>query len=485
MREFGWASLLALLVLGAAGASAAEQEEGPRLVHEEAGVLYEVADANRLVLRGLRGTLVLRAGQPGELRYEARTRDNRREPQPVALWLAERTLRLEALAGREGSETLLEIAVPPGLAIDLETTESAIQISALRSSLRVVGSRLELTARGLFGSAHFEIQGGKVLVSGGTGGLTLKGRDLDVTLEYAASPVDISLEKSVVSASNCQEAIEGEIETTTFQGIDLQGPLRLSAAEGSLKLERAAGGGVLELEATPLELIRTMGVLDVTTNALVTFQGHDGGLKILGYGAEVRGSGSEGVLEIQTFGAPVRLEQLGGKSEVRGDDLDLQILTATGEIFVGTTASKIVMRKVSGSIAIESEFGDIEVSEASEAIRVTSRDGNVHISGMKAPLTLSADGGEVDVGWSSLTTLEDSSIENPGGDVRVRLPSTINLRIDAEARDGLVETDLPGIEVSEDGHSASGLVGGSRAAPQAKRPTLRVRSGGDLHIGSE
>lgn len=475
---------LALLLLGTASANAQDPQDAPLLLHEEAGALHELTDENRLVIRGLRGTFVLRAGQPRELRYEARTRDNHREPQPVALWRADRTLRLEAVAGHDGTETLIEIAVPPGLSIDLETSESGIQVSALRSPFRLVGSRLELTARGLFGPASFEIQGGTVLVSGGSGGLSLGGRDLDVTLEYATSAVELSLEKSVVSASNCQEAIEGEIETTNFQGVDLHGPLRLSATAGSLKLERATGGGVLELDATPLELNRTMGVLDVTTNAPVTFQRHDGGLKILGYGASVRGSGCEGVLEIQTFGAPVQLEQLAGKSEVRGDDLDLQILTSNGEIFAGTTASKIVMRKLGGSLTIESEFGDIEVSEVTEAVRVTSRDGDVRLSGLKAPLNVSADGGVVDVGWSSLTALEDSSIENSSGDVWVRLPSTLNVRIDAEARDGLVETDLPGIEVSEDGHSATGLIGGSRTAPQAKRPTVRIRSGGDLHIGS-
>jgi hypothetical protein len=228
---------------------------------------------------------------------------------------------------------------------------------------------------------------------------------------------------------------------------------------------------------------QTRGDTDIVTDASVSFTRHEGALKILGYGAEVTGTGSAGRLDLETDGAKVHLQQIGAGGEVRGRDLDLQVLGATGELLLRTTGSKLALKRVEGPLTIESELGTVEVLGASAPVAVTSRNTDVRLLGLKAKLTLEADGGEIEVGWRSFQITEDVSVENSNGGLRVYLPHNASVRIDAETRSGRIDADLPGVEISEDGHSASGLVSEGRVAPQAKRPALVLRAADDLYIG--
>ena len=45
------------------------------------------------------------------------------------------------------------------------------------------------------------------------------------------------------------------------------------------------------------------------------------------------------------------------------------------------------------------------------------------------------------------------------------------------------ESDIEEMHVSDDGHSASGLLSGGRApAPHVKKPTIEVKAAGDLYV---
>jgi len=477
----GYRYLSLLFLLMAVHGATAHGEE-PLLLTEDSGALLELDGETRLVVEGLQGTIGVRAGLPGEIRFEARTRDNRRDPRIVGLWADGPTLRIGPVEGDDGAGTLIEITVPEGFDVQVEAVDSLLKTSALSGGFRVGGTNVDLSARGMKGTIDVDVHGGKIFVSGTEEALTIEGRELNIVVEYARAPVYLAVVESVIELSGSRDATEGEIEKTTLEAVGLEGPVNLAAIESEVSLDRATLDGTLDLEQTPLVLSQTTGTLEVRTDATVQFTGHDGGLKIEGYGAAVRGSGGEGVLEIATDGAEVRLEQIASQIQVRGQDLDLQMLNCNGDATVETTGSRIVVKKAGGALVLHNEFGDIEVSEAAGAVDIASRDGDVFLTGLKAALNLKAEGGEVEVGWVSMAKPEDCTIEGTGGDVRVVLPGAVNVRLDAEARHGQIETDLPGIEVSGDGHSASGIVGRGRGSPQAKRPTVRVRSGGDLYL---
>lgn len=475
-------SLSMLLLLFAAGVPAAAQGESAELLYEGSGGTIEPEGETRLVLRGFVGTFSAREGQTRELRYEARTRNNTRDPRAVGLWAEGQSLMILPLEGDSGEDTLIEAVVPPGFDVVIEADGSLASLSALAGHVAISGSKTDVAARGLKGSIDMRLAGGKVLVSGVGGEVVLRGAGLETTIEYAMDRIELDLQKSSLQISHSEASIEGEIQETTFGGSDISGPLDLAATLGAVELDRAGGGGVLELGDTPLVMTRTKGPLEITTEAKVEFRNHEGPLKILGYGAELSGSSSDGTLELETDGVKVMLQQVAGKLTLRGRELDVQVLNPTAELEFHTTDSSIVVKKASGRLTFESDFGSIEVQESIERVDVTSRETAVHLAGLKAPARVKAEGGDVEIAWVSLTALEESSVETDSGNVRLRLPSTGNVRVDIQAPYGEVQAEVPGVRVSEDGHSASGLLGLSRAGAQAERPTVRVRSGGDVYL---
>ena len=117
------------------------------------------------------------------------------------------------------------------------------------------------------------------------------------------------------------------------------------------------------------------------------------------------------------------------------------------------------------------------------AFTATPKYKTLEVFGTKGPVHVKAEGREVEGNWASRGGAETSSVENSRGDVRVSLPSKFRCRIDASAPHGRIETEIEELRVTDDGHHASGiLLGGRRSAAQVKKPTIRIKSGGNIYI---
>ena len=73
------------------------------LFEEASSGILELSGHSRLDIEGFAGTVFVRAGKRGELRYSAATRTARREPHPVALWLRGGKIIFRPVAGLEAA----------------------------------------------------------------------------------------------------------------------------------------------------------------------------------------------------------------------------------------------------------------------------------------------------------------------------------------------------------------------------------------------
>jgi hypothetical protein len=471
-----------VLVLALALAGPAAGEETPTLVGDEAEGTVQLAGQRRLLIEGIQGTLVVRSSGEGDLRYAARQLADRSAAQPVRLWAeGPATLRLTPAEGGEAVRTRLEVIVPPGLHTEVTTADSNVEVSAIGGNFRLVGGAVQLQARAVGGSLEVQQQGGLVAIDGLDGALDVQGAGLTVRLQNVRAPARIDLEGSTLTMSAMQEAVEGVLERTPVSVRDVEGAIRLEIEGGEVDLARCNGGGELRLTGAPLRLASTMGVLDVETDGPVQFDGHDGSLKIVGFGAAVTGTNTAGMLEIETDNAEVKLDALGGSTAIRGRGLKVDVARSRGELRIATTASNVRLEACDTVTVIENEFGDVEIQGASQPLDVVSRDGDVRITELRGTLQLKAAGPEVEVVWDSFNIHDDSVIENQAGDVRLGLPGSTSCRVEAEAR-GQVESDLSGVLVSDDGHFASGLLGNAARTPHVKQPGVQVYSAGDLYL---
>jgi DUF4097 and DUF4098 domain-containing protein YvlB len=296
--------------------------------------------------------------------------------------------------------------------------------------------------------------------------------------------LSLSVEGGRVRLNQIHGEIEGELEGADLSADTVVGNIRLDADGGSVGLVDCRDGADLRLSESPLQMNATKGSIRVETDSEVRFAGHDGPLSIRGRGAAVNGGEAKGGdLEIETSGVEVRLDACEAATVIRGDDLDVHVTGSKGDLSVSTTYSAIVVEKPERSVTVENEFGNVEIRSAVQLVQVSNRDGDVRLDELKGPVKVKADGGEVSVSWTALGGQETSTVENERGDVRVDVPSNVRCLIDAEAPHGRIETDLAELRVSDDGHKARGvLLGGRGSAPYVKKPTIRVKSAGNLYV---
>ena len=475
-------ALLLTTIALAMGLPVAAQE--PILLTEDAGGILELQGERRIEIVGLRGSLGLRQGNEGEIRFAARDPSDRSKKLPVALWLDGKVLRLTAVAGAEDVPVRLEVAVSPELDTRIEAVDSEVSLASLHGTIRVTGERLALTGRALDASLELDIDEGSVKIVRVSQDVTLEGRGLEAQLEGVKGPISLALEGGTLRLNHIDGEIDGELEETDFTASNVKQRVRLGASGGSVGLNVAEGGAQLRMFGAPVTLAQTKGLIELETDAEVRFDGHEGQLTIRSRGASVYGKrASGGSLEIRTDHAEVKIEDFESETAIHGDNLRVRAAQCRGALSVFAVYSTIVIEEAEKAVEVENEFGDIEVTGASNLVRISSKDGDVRLDQLKGSVQVMAAGAEVSVTWASLQGSERSAVENTAGDVRVQLPGDARCRIDAQAPHGRVETDLEGVTVSDDGHSASGLLlGGRGRATYVKQPALRLRSAGNLHL---
>src|SRR6185295_15499190 len=163
---------------------AALRAEEPTLIGEVADGITELQGETRLEIAGLSGSLSLRVGQAGSIRFAARSLADRTEERKVALWSEGKTLRLIPPAGKSGAGLLVEVAVPSDLAeIRIEAADSKVASNDLGGRVGIVGRRLDLAVERQMGELRLEIEDSAGHVSWTKGDATVEGKGLNLTLD--------------------------------------------------------------------------------------------------------------------------------------------------------------------------------------------------------------------------------------------------------------------------------------------------------------
>ncbi len=458
-----------------AGTAVADE---PILLAEEARGLVVVEEQNRLELSGISGTLSVRAGRPGEIRFMARTLDEPREEIPVAIWQVGNGFRMLPAEGHEEQPILLETSVGPGVAVSVEVFDSRLTLQGIRDDVEVDGAGLELSARALTGNAEFRISESTLSLDGLEGALTLTGEGIEASARRVGGGATLTVQEGALGITEFRGGVEADFENIVFRGEKLDGDFRGQADGGEFHLSDMKGDGELWLNEVPLSLERLTGRMEVDTDAAVEFTQIAADLTVRHsrFGSSIRGAGSQGNLDLDMNGGTVVLSGLEGPTKLRGSDLSVELKDVNGAVDIQTRSSTIQIEKAAGGISIKNDFGNVSIQKASETVKVVNEGGDVSILQFRGQAEVRADGGEVVVKWAQIGTTANSRIENEDGDVHVSFPEGAGCRIDAEAPYGRIEAEHPDIRVTADGNFASGVLG------RRNQPVIEVKSGADLFL---
>ena len=461
------------IVLAAAWSPVSLAQE-PVLFEEASSGILELSGHSSLEIEGFAGTVFVRAGKQGELRYSAATRTVKREPHPVALWLRGRKIIFRPVAGLETDELILEITLPEGLRLRIDHHGGKVQVASVLGDVSVRAVESEVDIRGAAEKVSVELEGGTLRLENLAGLATVSGTKVGtVHLVRLTGAVDLSLLESVIHASAIS-MLRLDLGNSTLEVEGSVGWISGNAIDSRLELVNVRGGGSLQLENTPLSIKRSRGSFEIDTDAEFTFRALQGTLKVTGFGGAVIGDGHSGEVIVVNRDARISLKNIGGPVVLNGQALKIELVEIRNTVTMHVVDSEVFAERVRGGFEVHNEFGDVSVKGVEGPTRITSRNGSVQARDLTGSVDIEAAGPEVRVEWKTIGRDGDSRIENSAGDVYVVFPAGAGAKVEAEADS--IESDIEELRIGNDGRFANGLIG------NMKTPTVTLRASGRLVI---
>jgi len=465
---------IAACALVASGGPARAQE--PTLIYSESGGFITLEGERLVRVSGLQGTIALRTGKDGELRYEVRSLDKRREERPIGLWLGGRGFEIAPLDESSEERLLLEMAVPPGLAVELELEDSNIQIAGLRSDLVLTGARLDVDARGIYGDLTVEVVESDLKIDGVAGKVEIDSEAVELVVVRIDGSLDLTLLESKADIRGVTGPADVDTENTVLIMSEVEAGLVLQAAGGRVEMSGVKPRADLTLDGASLILMETVGEAVIESDSEIQVGNAKGPVIITGYGGPIVGKTLESRVEITAEQASIELEDVKGKLTISGNDLGVAIKNVQAEAMIRTESSDVRVEGVGAPLQIHNAFGPVEVRDAKDDVRVVNQDGDVLLAEVAGSVDVFSTGDSIEVGWSEFPANGHHVVTNERGGVVVNLPGRARCRIEAQSKYGDIRSDIATVRVNDDGKFASGVVGGGRG------PTIQIRAHGDVLI---
>lgn len=466
----------ALMVAGAFIGTASGED---LLLGEEAAAAIAVEGERRLIVDGIHGEILVRGEPTDELRFVSSDPAGDDVRIPVALWSDQTSFRITPTTGTEGRARKLEIGIPAEMYLRIFTTDGTVRIAAVDGDVEVEGRTLLVVARELGSGLEVQMEEGDLHVEGVAADVTLRGTIGEADIRQVGGLLIGELHGGRASLAKLGGGADLHLQDCNAFISSVSSELRLEAIGGEVEIEGLRSGGRIKLMGTPIGVSDSEGNIEIESDAMVRFHDNAAAIRVINFAAAVRGATNGGPVSVEAHGGSVNLENIVGTVRVEGDDLEVSLEDIKGDLAIHATSSSVEIARAEGPVTVENEFGDVTVTGSEGKVTVVSREGDVRLSELRGPIDVDADGPVVEVAWKSLGVEGDSVIQNEGGDVVVRFPARAGCVIDASSGFGRIESNLPGVAVSDDGGRASGMLN------RRGRPRVKVRSDGSLRLTVE
>jgi hypothetical protein len=464
-----------LAVLVAVSALRAEPPEGEPDAREAVGV-FPIETETLLVVRDIPGTVLISTRKAREVRFVSRATDKSGSDRPLGVWFEGTTVTLAPVPGAKAPEGVLRVEVPDGFAVRAEPTGGTMSLDDLSGRVEVRAKDTEIRCREISGDLEVTVERG-ILRINDAGNATIRAKDAVVEPSTVRGTLTARLEGATkFTATQLGGDLDVESDDAAIVAKDVEGAVRLRARRGTAELQDVRGGGDLHLSACPLKLSLSKGDFSVSSDAPITFEKMTAALHFDLYGGSLHGTQNEGLVEVRTRNTEIGLEAIDGPLRIQGDGLKANVNGVTGDVYVEAALSEVLVAKAGAAVGLKIEQGPVTVQGAAGLLSATVTRGDAKFLSLTGPVALEMDGGNAEVGWTSITGDTDTLIQNAGGDVTVRFPPSATCRVDATSKFGRVESDFPAVRVMDDGKSAQGPIG------RGQRPVIKIRAEGNVNL---
>ena len=256
-----------------------------------------------------------------------------------------------------------------------------------------------------------------------------------------------------------------------------------SDSDAAAKADRLApvltvSGGVASLSVPPVDNAHADLTIALPTTTAMTVTADRGSVHISSMKAPVTVTANHGDLEVNAIGGTVTAHMnhrgssfnargVRGGVTLEGDCHDVDISDVAGAVSLdGDFFGKTHFERVGGAVRFHTSRTDFQVARLDGSaditrgelsadqivgpVALTARSYNVTLDRVAGDVSVTTSDGSVDV--TSAPPLGNVTIQNRNGAVNVTVPEQAGFVVEAETRDGDVETDLP-LTKSDDHHN--------------------------------
>ena len=239
----------------------------------------------------------------------------------------------------------------------------------------------------------------------------------------------------------------------------------------------------IETQAGGIEIVPLDGTVQaVTAGGGITVGDVTGRVMVHTAGGHIRLANVGDRLEARTAGGHIRVGDVNGDANLETSGGHITGGRVEGRVIAQTAGGNIVLRSVAGSVEAQTAGGQISVGESGGTVQAQTAGGSVRVYGSRGMVDVETAGGSIDLldldgGVRALThagsilvlirasqkTFSASQLETSMGNVKVYLPATLALTIEAEIDDAFghkIRSDFP-LQIQRNGRDKYGTVRGS------------------------
>ena len=208
---------------------------------------------------------------------------------------------------------------------------------------------------------------------------------------------------------------------------------------------------------------------------------------------EISVNGRDGDVEINSQHGDVSVEDVTGNVKLNLEKSAAKIEQISGDVHINGRLNEVSVADVKGAVQLEGEFGesvklariaknvafkssrtdlefsridgeldldsdDLHADQITGPVRLSTRSKQIRLEEVSGDVRVQDDNGGIDVAMRSLGNVQ---IDDRNGDIHLSVPDKAGFHLDAQTRDGEIQSDFPELKVENDDRQAkaTGTVG--------------------------
>jgi len=209
-----------------------------------------------------------------------------------------------------------------------------------------------------------------------------------------------------------------------------------------------------------------VAITDLNGNATINLENSSARLSQIASDVVIQGRAKE-----------VSLEDVKGTVRLDGDFREsVRLARIAKAVNFKSTRTDMSFARLDGDLDLESR--DLEASNVIGPLNLNTRHKDIRINGVSSNVLIHNENGPVEIEVSKLGNLE---VQNERADIRVSIPEKSSFQVEAQSRDGEIQSDFDQLKIENGDHraTATGSVNGgtSRIVLNNQRGSIEIRKG--------